>query len=293
MTSTRSSRSRSSISWPRSAGWISRSRSREMLSLTGVSGPLNVATIFQGMTLSGSVRPTSRTSRCTTRSRLNRRRSPSVPTSAATSRTSPLAWDSCRSLTRTTLRPSVSSTCVSRMSLRIERLNEFFPFSPPFRRLDPEVQVDAGVQQGLDVPTCPLPDGPQHPAVLPDQHLLVRVALHVEGGPDVEEILALAPRELLDLHRDTIGQFLAGRLDGGLPDQFPDQGLLGLAGHHLRGEVLRALRQQTGDRLDQLIEVGPRETRDRNHAGERVQPADRGQTRPHLAGREPVDLVQD
>ena len=120
----------------------------------------------------------------------------------------------------------------------------------------------------------------------------MRVALHVEDGPDVEEILALAPRKLLDLHGDTIGQLLPGRLDGGLPDQFPDQGLLGLVGHHLRGEVLRAFRQQPGDRLDQPIEVGPRETRDGNHAGERVQPADRGQTRHHLAGREPVDLVQ-
>src|SRR5207247_3657910 len=142
-------------------------------------------------------------------------------------------------------------------SLRIERLNEFFPFSPPFGRLDPEVQVDAGVQQGLDVPTCPLPDGPQHPAILPDEHLLVRVALHVEDGPDVEEILALAPRKLLDLHGDTIGQLLPGRLDGGLPDQFPDQRLLGLVGHPLRGEVLRALRQQTGHRLAQLIQAGP------------------------------------
>ena len=148
------------------------------------------------------------------------------------------------------------------------------------------------MQQRLDVQARPPPDGFEHPTLLADKHLLVRIALHVEDGANIDEILALAPSELFDLDRDAVRHLLPCHLDGRLSDEFPDQELLGLVGHHLRGEVLRTLRQERGHHLDQPIEVGPGKTRDRDHPGKSVQPGKRGFNSGHLVRRNAIDFVE-
>src|SRR3989441_7292411 len=115
-TATRSSAVISSTMSAMSAGWSSASFPCGTVRRTGAPVVSRRSTRCQGMIPRGSRRPASPATRSATLSAPTLRRRPRRPTSAPTRRSWPSCSASCRSFTRTTLAPWVSTICLSRRS---------------------------------------------------------------------------------------------------------------------------------------------------------------------------------
>src|SRR5690606_23840216 len=158
------------------------------------------------------------------------------------------------------------STLATRSALRLRRDRIPQPLQsravpPPARqRLHPQVQIDSGTDEGLDLRPRVLPQLPDGGAFLADQDRLLTVPLDVDDGADVDRILRLP--ELLDRDRRAVRDLLAVRLEDRLPDQLGDEEADGLDGEIvLRVEEPRD-RQRTDQCGPELIDAFPSERRD-------------------------------
>src|SRR3989454_9758959 len=115
-TATRSSAVISSTMSAMSAGWSSASFPCGTVRRTGAPVVSRRSTRCHGMMPRGNRRPASPATRSATLSAPTLRRRPRRPTSAPTRRNWPSCSASCRSFTRTTLAPWVSTICLSRRS---------------------------------------------------------------------------------------------------------------------------------------------------------------------------------
>src|ERR1700740_1072039 len=91
---------------------------------------------------------------------------------------------------------------------------------PVLGDLDPQVEIDLGAQQLLDLAPRGGAHFPQPGAALSDHDPLLAVALDVKDRVYIDQVVTALPRvDLVDHHRQRMRQLIADTLQGGTPNE--------------------------------------------------------------------------
>src|SRR5680860_911552 len=161
---------------------------------------------------------------------------------------------------------------------------------------DAGLEVDADTEQRLELAPGLGAGGLEHGAATPDDDALLRLPLDAHGRPQAQEIGACVRFVVVDLavHRDRMGQLVAGDGDELLAQDLGREHGLGLVGDHAFRVVGRALGEPGLELVDEGIRARARLGRQR-HEG--VVVAELPRRRRQLVGDgclpDRVDLVHD
>jgi len=185
--------------------------------------------------------------------------------------------------TRSSSRPSALWTTKSRevslgsagnWAMRLTLIEPESPQSllilaPALFVLDPQLEIDPGVQKPLELQAGTPADFLEEAALRSDEYALLALPLHIDNGRDVQNRLALALLHRLDLNNDAVRNLLFGQFQDLLPYYLSDDELLRVVRYSSWRIVRRAGRQQRQKHLQESVQPLTGFRGDRKRAQER------------------------